>query len=378
MAGSGGMQPFDIHPANPGELSQQSAQLATQASEAIDESRLSLMAFMPAVSNWDGIAAPELRAAPKPIRQRAYAVSNALSWASTALDYWAAQITAFNGEVQQILLNLASANTRILSATLPNGKPVPLSTSLEAMQAVEAEAKKLWHKAYDQYIVGGGRTAAGMLDAGPTPANVAAAASVGLVPPGQPWNPLSQMWKAFKGNAIPPGGLGNWPWALGRGAAAVGFGASALQYRYGYPWAEGGAARRVFGSGPRIGPRAWDLIGRAAKGAKIGGTAAGFLGSLNKRLHEGESPGGAAAGAAAETTTITGCAVTGGRLGAMEPIPHPLAKAGGALAGGIVGGVACSPVGDAVGDVTSKGVDALKDEGESILDGFKHLGTPRF
>ncbi len=190
MSGSGGLAPFDRHPADGGGLAQVGANLADQAAQAIDQSRLSLLAFQPAPQNWDGIAAPALRAAPQPVRQRAYAVSSALSWASVAVNYWASRIISFNQRVDQITAGLADGRSRIQADT-NSAVPGTPEQIAGALQALEAQARKLWWLAYNADIVDGARTAASMLRSGPTSANVTAAVQVGLLPPGQRYTPLT-------------------------------------------------------------------------------------------------------------------------------------------------------------------------------------------
>jgi len=193
------LQPFDRHPADPGSLAQQSAALTDQAARVVDASRLSLQAFLPAIQNWDGIASAELRAAPRPVREKAYAVSSSLSWAATALRFWSARVAAFNRRVDQIRAGLDGGRQAIATATGPDGEPADDADKAQALQALEARARNLWWLAYNADIVAGASTAAGMLTDGPTPGNVAAARSVGLIPPGQPWNPLGPVQTSLNG-----------------------------------------------------------------------------------------------------------------------------------------------------------------------------------
>lgn len=371
MPGGNALAPFDRHPADAGALTQSADRLAKQASRAIDANRVTLLAFLPATHNWDGIAAPELRTAPRPVRQRAYEISDSLAWSAAALRYWAAQVTAFNSRVDQITRDLLVAKTQIFSATDTAGEPMPLSGMLEAAQAVDAVAKRDWHEAYQTYIADGGQAASRMLDDGPTPANVAVARHVGLIPPGGLWNPIHQMWKAFKGNVVPPGDwgpLGHWPWAVGRGAAAGGAGLTLFRHLRERKWAAE-KPWRIPGTGPYAAPSPGSLIDRAAKAFKGIGTAAGVLDSVTKRKQAGASTAEAVAGAAAENTTTTGCATAGARAGAAAPIPHPVGKGLAAAGGGLVGGAVCSPVGKAVGDGAENTL-------EQITDGFKSLVRP--
>jgi len=361
MPGSSALQPFDRHPADAGALGSAADKLSDQAAQAIDASRLTFYAFMPAMANWEGIAAPELRAAPRPVRESAFQLSDSLAWAAVSIRYWAGRVAAFNREVDSLVDELLSAKVQIFAATQDNGDPVPMSTMLDAAAAVEAEAKKAWQQLYETYIRDGATTAAGMLANGPSAGNVAEASSVGLTPPGQPWNPLTQMRDAFRKNFLPPGEYGPldpWLWGAGRFFTGVGYGASAFKYRYGIPWVKGGPQRRVF-SGPRVHPRYWNLVDRAATAARRAGNITSFLDSLSRRLRKGQSTPEAVAGAAGEAATAAGCA----RAGAMVPVPHPLGR----IALGIGAGVACSPGGKLVGD-------GFAQAAENLVEGFEGLG----
>ncbi len=366
MPGASALQPFDRHPADAGALGSAADRLSDQAAQAIDASRLTFHAFMPAVANWEGIAAPELRAAPQLVRESAFQLSDSLAWAAVSIRYWAGRVAAFNREVDSLVDELLAAKVQIFGATQDNGDPVPMSTMLDAVAAVEAQAKKAWHQLYETYIRDGATTAAGMLANGPSAGNVAEASSVGLTPLGQPWNPLTQMRDAFRKNFLPPGEYGPldpWAWGAGRFFTGVGYGANAFKFHYGIPWATGGPQRRVF-SGPSVHPRYWNLVDRAATAARRAGNLTSFLDSLSRRLRKGQSVPGAVAGAAGEAGTAAACA----RAGAAVPVPHLGAK----IAIGIGAGVACSPVGKLVGDGLEKTAD-------NIVEGFEglgRLGTP--
>jgi len=204
MTSASGLQPFDRHPANAGALSDSAQRLAEQASQAIDASRVTFGAFAPAPLNWAGMAAPELRAAPLPVRETAQAVSESLSWASVAVQFWSMKVRAFNDRVDDIREGLALGRSRISAATDPSGDPISNADRANALQVLEAQAKKLWWLAYNADIVAGAQTAAGMLRDGPTGSNVAAAVMVGLLPFGQPWNPLGPMSRTFQRAGLSP------------------------------------------------------------------------------------------------------------------------------------------------------------------------------
>ena len=109
-------------------------------------------------------------------------------------------------------------------------------------------------------------------------------------------------------------------------------------------------------------PRYWNLVDRAATAAKRAGNLTSFLDSLSRRLRNGQTVPGAVAGAAGETGTAMACA----RAGAAVPVPHLGAK----VALGIGAGVACSPVGRAVGDGFAKAGRRV------IIVAGMPLGTP--
>ena len=214
MATGGGLQPFDTHHANVGALEQSSAHLAKQAARAIDVNRLSLLAFLPAVDNWDGIAASELRAAPQPVRKRALELSESLSWASTTVRFWATQVTIFNNRVKQVRADLAAAKGGVHEAADAADDPPPAAELAGALEAVENAARQEWWAAYDAHIDQGGRTVASMLDDGATPSNVAQARAVGLLPSSGGWNPLMPIVGGYQGLApllgAGLGGLREW------------------------------------------------------------------------------------------------------------------------------------------------------------------------
>jgi hypothetical protein len=204
MTSANGLQPFDRHPADAGALSNSAQSLAEQAAQAIDTSQVTVGAFAPAPLNWEGMAAPELRAAPQPVRQTALAISESLSWASVAVQYWSMKVRAFNDRVEEIRAGLATGRSRISAATDPSGDPISNADKANALQVLEAEARKLWWLAYNADIVAGAQTAAGMLRDGPTSINVAAAVMVGLLPFGQPWNPLGPISRTFQTAGFSP------------------------------------------------------------------------------------------------------------------------------------------------------------------------------
>jgi hypothetical protein len=85
-----------------------------------------------------------------------------------------------------------------------SGDAVSPAERAHALQALEAQARLTWWTAYNVDIVAGARTAASMLEDGPTGANVAAAVMVGLLPLGQPWNPLWPISQTLQHSGLSP------------------------------------------------------------------------------------------------------------------------------------------------------------------------------
>lgn len=79
------MDPFDTHSASPYRLRSQAEKLESLAEESVDLTTLTDQAFNPARAAWDGIVSAELRAAPKPVRERAQEVTSQLAWAAVPL-----------------------------------------------------------------------------------------------------------------------------------------------------------------------------------------------------------------------------------------------------------------------------------------------------
>ena len=93
------MEPFDRHSADPEVLESTAAELTRLASRALDERETTQRAFDPAVDNWAGVAAPELRAAGEGALRPAFIASSAVAWASVPLRYWATKVSGFNAKV---------------------------------------------------------------------------------------------------------------------------------------------------------------------------------------------------------------------------------------------------------------------------------------
>ncbi|MER5643742.1 hypothetical protein [Streptosporangium sp. NPDC002524] len=183
---------------------------------------------------------------------------------------------------------------------------------------------------------------------------------------------LAGFGRSLKENVVPPGEygpLGPYTWMFGRLTFLQGALDKMLRHRYGYPHAKDGRPWRVNGSGPRLHPRLRTWADRAAKAGKVAGPLGLYANSLNNRLRNGASVPRETAGAAGEAATVFACATVGAKAGAAVPIPHPAAKVGLAIGGGLVGGAACSRPGKWVGDRVADGADKVAD-GASKVGGF--------
>ncbi|WP_163512818.1 DUF6571 family protein [Fodinicola acaciae] len=182
--GGGGLGPLQKHPAKPGDIRTHATKLVTDAGKAIDQKAVTDAAFNPATDNWDGIAAPELRSAPEPVRKSAHDLSSKLAWAAVPLNYWAHQVESFNSEVDKIsaALTKAAGSDGHYGAKGDNGKP-PTDDQINTAKAnATSGADTKWYTAYNNFIVNGATAVAGMFKDGPTDANVKLARSVGAIP----------------------------------------------------------------------------------------------------------------------------------------------------------------------------------------------------
>src|SRR5262245_30254502 len=137
---SAGLAPFDHHDASPGQIDSQADALERLATRAIDLKAVTDSAFQPATANWDGICAPELRAAPEPVRTKAHDTSGSLAWAAVPLRYWAARITAFNGEVDRIKGDFDTKVANHFGLHGSDGHPPEADDYAKARQAAWANA----------------------------------------------------------------------------------------------------------------------------------------------------------------------------------------------------------------------------------------------
>jgi hypothetical protein len=178
---SAGLAPFDHHQASPAEIDTQAGSLETLASKAIDLKAVTNAAFSPAEANWDGVCAPELRAAPEPVRHAAQDTSGQLAWSAVPLRFWAAKVTAFNAEVDRIKESFDGKVADHFGLRDHNGTPPTADDYAKARQAAWSTASTAYWTALNTYIFDGATTAAGMLRNGPTEDNLTAAYSVGAI-----------------------------------------------------------------------------------------------------------------------------------------------------------------------------------------------------
>jgi uncharacterized protein YukE len=193
--GGHGMAPFEKHPASPEAVEQHAKQLESQANVTLSEKAATDAAFTPALENWEGMAADELRNAPEPVRQTAYNMSTNLAWSALPLRYWADRVRDFNAKVDQIVAGLNGQPANF--GAKGKGKEAPTEEAIaDARAEVYAAARDEWHKAHSAHILDGSTTAAAMFKDGPTIEHLAEAAAVGAIPM-TPWN------RALIYNAIP-------------------------------------------------------------------------------------------------------------------------------------------------------------------------------
>lgn len=184
--------PFDTHAASATALEERARELIALAEQAGDRDVVTAAAFQPAVASWDGVAAPELRAAPDPARQLAGQVASQLSWAAVPLRFWAEQVRRFNatvGELQERRAQVPADVERHLRAVFGEDLDMwPLweldSVRLAKRQELIGRLERRWREAYATYVDEGERIAVRMLQHGPTWENVLRARELGSIPAG--------------------------------------------------------------------------------------------------------------------------------------------------------------------------------------------------
>jgi hypothetical protein len=154
---------YEHHPASVEDIHVEALKLSALSDKAFDLHAKTGTAYQQAPANWDGVCAPELRAAPEPVRRDAMQASGALTWAAVALEYWKTQVASFNAEVDRI--NQASQD---LQATLAKNTRSPDAGQIASITSFANQ----YQVAYHTYIDQGGRDTAGMFRDGPTEQNL--------------------------------------------------------------------------------------------------------------------------------------------------------------------------------------------------------------
>ncbi|HLU45159.1 MAG TPA: hypothetical protein VKZ67_09105 [Natronosporangium sp.] len=172
-----GLAPFDKHPASPSELEELANRFTRLAERGIDQEAVTSQRARLAEANWDGLAAPELRAAPKAIRDQAQETTSALSWMSRPLAYWREQIQQFNSQVAELQEGLANARASNWGLT---GEFTNTELYVARMR-FEREQRNRWWKAYRTYIEEGSATTASMMRNGPTEEHLRLLRDAGLL-----------------------------------------------------------------------------------------------------------------------------------------------------------------------------------------------------
>lgn len=388
------MQPFERHQADLGALEACASQLVDQAAEAMENGDLTRQAYQPAVENWDGMGAPELRDAVTPLQDDCQGASHALAWAGVVARYWAGQVQTFNAAVDAI------DQGPHYGAIGANGEP----PSDGAVEAARSAARQRWWEVHDLYILEGGNRVEAMLRDGPTQEHVSEVRAAGVLP-GPGLNPLPDMANSAAGEVVPPdrGWFDQALWTAGRGLFVAGTTGALMDLRYrtyvrghwrGVPsggrtyvnpywrmrpgmgsnpamrasqarWARGARWAGRAGTVVAFGTSAWDQWSRDAGRSDIGTgervARAGTRGAL--------VAGGAWAGAA---VGAKGGALAGAAIGSIFPGPG---TAIGAAVGGIVGGVGGAIVGSGLANMAADyAVEGVSWAGDRLSDGVDWAG----
>ncbi|MGH3681528.1 MAG: hypothetical protein ACRDT2_14955, partial [Natronosporangium sp.] len=184
--------PFDAHAASATALEERARELVALAEQASDRDVVTAQAFQPAVASWDGVAAPELRAAPDPARQLAGQVASQLSWAAVPLCFWAEQVRRFNATVSELQMRRAQVPAdveRHLRAAFGENLEIWPQWELDSVRLAKRQElisglERRWRDAYATYVDEGERIAVRMLQHGPTWENVLRARELGAIPAG--------------------------------------------------------------------------------------------------------------------------------------------------------------------------------------------------
>jgi hypothetical protein len=161
------------------------------AAEAVDQQVVTDRAFDPAVASWDGLAAAELQAAPRPVRDQAKDVAVRVAWAAVPLRAWADHVSSFNRKVDDLLDRrgrLPADRERRLRRQYPDFDEqseasrtlLRLSVHAEMLDDLERE----WRDAFRRHVEAGEQEVASMFSQGPTAENLAVARELGALPAG--------------------------------------------------------------------------------------------------------------------------------------------------------------------------------------------------
>jgi hypothetical protein len=175
---------YEKHPADTGTMTASATTLQQKANQCLDQQEITDQAYNPAVDSWEGICAPELRAAPKPLRDSAQAANTQLAWSAVPINYAVAKITAFN---------TVAAECQTLADTA-DPKPAEGAADVPASETNAGRASKRYYEAYDTHIIDGFAEAAKMFKDGPTSDNVALASAAGAIPNAPVFKVFGQMW----------------------------------------------------------------------------------------------------------------------------------------------------------------------------------------
>ena len=172
------LMPFEKHPADTGTMTASATTLEQKAAKCLDQKEITDKAYNPAVDSWDGICAPELRKAPKPLRDSAETANKQLAWAAVPINYAAGKVKEFNAKV----------------GTFETASEKPDTDGGHPTQSNKAVAMADYREAYETYIVDGFTEAAGMFKDGPTDENIKLAKAAGAIPNAPTFTVFGQMW----------------------------------------------------------------------------------------------------------------------------------------------------------------------------------------
>lgn len=370
------MEPFQKHLASIGELEGYASGLLDDAADAVDNTATTQNAYQPAVASWSGMGAPELQAAPTPLRNSANEAGTSLAWAGACAQIWAEQVRSFNTEVDRITGGLDALGTN-WGATGTDGEPPTDTEVAEARSVAMSAARQQWSTAYNTYILDGEDRVVAMLNDGPTEEHLATASYYG--------GPVASVADALKDAVI--GGV------AARLATDLREHATWLRNRAG--WHESQYLRPGTTPGDRAfhNNRAYQArvnagsaslrAGQIARtvGARLpviglGITAAGIGYDVSQGKPVGQAVASGVGGAVAAMAT-------GAAIGTMIPVPVV-----GTVVGAVVGlGVGLAVSGgidwafenaESIGNAVSAGADAIGDGAKAVADGAKGVWNSVF